>query len=198
MTDAHLGEDSPPFARYPGQLCWGCFVALHPERAKSKVRKEIMILAELERRCGGIYEQANRLTWDCPVSGGCSLRRPDMLLDFGTWAALIEVDEAAHDDYCCWNEETRLNIIAADVQLPLAILRLKVDTPVACFGTRKLSNGEPTLSARPAFSGLMFKAEAWLREVFQRFGGECPPPPDAFLDQIVLDGSSGDEGGVSS
>jgi hypothetical protein len=164
---------------------------LHPERARSKVRKEIMVLAEMDRRCPDIYEQANERVWDCRVEGGCSLRRPDMLLDFGTWAVVIEVDEAYHDEKSCWDEETRLNIISADLQLPMAVLRLKVDTPVACFGVKRLSNGEPVLYAKqPPFTKLMQQAEGWLRGAVERFGGPVPPPPVAFLDDVTVSGES--------
>jgi hypothetical protein len=164
-------------------------VALHPEQAKSKVKKEIMVLAEMERRCPDIYERANERVWDCRVEGGCSLRRPDMLLDFGTWAVIIEVDESYHDEKSCWDEETRLNIIAADIQLPVAVLRLKVDTPVACFSFKKLGNGERVLNAKQQpFNGLMQRAEDWLRNTVACFGGSVPPPPVAFLDDVTLTG----------
>jgi hypothetical protein len=185
----------PPPAKYPGQLCWGCFTALHPERSKSKVRKEIMVLAELERRCPDIYARANRRTWDCPVEGGCSLKRPDMLLDFGTWMIDAEVDEKYHGDLRCWDEESRLNVIAADVQVPMAVLRLKVDEP-PCFGTKRLNNGEPVLHAKQPFHVLMDRAERWLRDTVEHFGGPSPPPPMPFLAEVTLDGA--ETGGASS
>jgi len=159
-----------------------------------------MVLAELERRCPDIYDRAVKRTWDCPVQGGCSLRRPDLLLDFGTWAVGVEVDERYHEAMPCWDEESRLNVIAADLQVPVAVLRLKVDTPVACFGTQHRSNGEPVLFAKPPFDVLMERAEAWLRATFQRFGGDVPPPPVAFLDEVgaAEDSSSSDEPRSSS
>ncbi len=66
-----MGLTSPPFAGYrssEGQpLCWGCFTAQYPERAKLKVRKEHLILAELQRRLPWLGERAQQLIWDCPV-----------------------------------------------------------------------------------------------------------------------------------
>jgi len=167
---------------------------LHPEKARSKVRKEVMVLAELERLCPDIYERAIRRTWDCPVEGGCSLKRPDMLLDFGTWMVDVEVDEKYHGDLSCWDEESRLNVIAADVQVPLAVLRLKVDEP-PCFGTKRCANGEPVLNAKRPVHVLMDRAEEWLRDVVARFGGPTPPPPVAFLAEVALDGA---ESGAAS
>ena len=49
------------------QICWGCFTAQYPERAKLKVRKEHLLLAELQRRMPWLGERATQLVWDCPV-----------------------------------------------------------------------------------------------------------------------------------
>ena len=48
-------------------MCWGCFTAQYPERAKLKVRKEHLILAELQRRLPWLGERAQQLIWECPV-----------------------------------------------------------------------------------------------------------------------------------
>ena len=98
---------------------------------------------------------------DCPVEGGCSLKRPDLALDFGTHVVVIEVDEAQHDEASCWDEDTRLAVIAADFQKPIAVIRLRVDTPVPCFRQKRMSNGEPTWAAiAEPFSLIMSRAEA--------------------------------------
>ena len=105
VTSAHVLEAFPPSAGYAnGTLSWGCFAALHPERAKSKIRKEHLVLAKLQRRCTKLFEECDRATWDCPVEGGCSLKRPDMALDFGTQVVIIEVDELQHEEASCWDE----------------------------------------------------------------------------------------------
>ena len=144
----------------------------NPERAKSKVRKEVMVLAELERRCPDVYERALKRVWDCPVEGGCSLRRPDLLLDFGTWTIDVEADDRYHNELSCCDEESRLNVIRADLQVPVAVLRLN-------FGAKVLGNGEPVLYAKPPFEVLMQRAEDWLRATVERFGGEVPPPDES-------------------
>ena len=155
-----------PYASYAkSTLCWGCYTPLHPDLAKSKVRKEHLVLSELERRCIDIFEQCGRATWDCAVEGGCSLKRPDLALDFGTHVVVIEVDELQHDEASCWDEDTRLAVIAADFQKPVAVIRLRVDTPVPCFRRKRLSNGEPAWAAIEApFSLIMSRAEVALRE----------------------------------
>jgi len=70
----------------------------------------------------------------------------------------VEVDEYGHEDYNCYDEDARLEIIGADVDLPGLVLRLDPDeTP--CFKRRKLSNGEPTWRAvEPAFGNMMRRA----------------------------------------
>jgi len=164
-------EPIPPYAGYANStLCWGCFTALHPDLAKSKVRKEHLVLAELERRCPDVFEQCAKAVWDCPVEGGCSLKRTDMALDFGTYAVVVEVDEIQHDEASCWDEDTRLAVIAADFQKPIAVIRLRVDTPVTCFRRKRLRNGEPTWTAdSEPFAIMMSRAEGVLRTLSRRF-----------------------------
>jgi hypothetical protein len=113
------------------------------------------------------------------------------------WMVDVEVDEKYHGDLSCWDEESRLNVIAADVQVPLAVLRLKVDEP-ACFGTKRLSNGEPVLHAKRPFERLMDRAEEWLRDIVARFGGPTPPPPVPFLAEVALDGAQAGTASSSS
>ena len=178
VESVHAMDAVAPFASYANRtLCWGCFAALHPELAKSKVRKEHLVLGELERRCIDIFERCGRATWDCPVEGGCSLKRPDLALDFGTHVVVIEVDELQHDEASCWDEDTRLAVIAADFQKPVAVIRLRVDTPVPCFRRKRMSNGEPTwVAIEGPFGLIMSRAEVALRELAQRqpcVDGDC-------------------------
>ena len=169
VQSAHVLDDVTPYARYAdGTLCWGCFTAIHPDLAKSKVRKEHFVLAELQRRCIDIFAKCHRTTWDCPVEGGCSLKRPDLALDFDTHAVVVEVDEAQHDMASCWDEDTRLAVIAADFKKPLSVIRLLVDAPVACFRRSRACNGEPTWEKiDEPFALLMSRTEAVLRKYAQ-------------------------------
>ena len=72
-------------------FCWGCFNALHPDKAKHKVRREQLILAELERLVPELGN-AFSLLWDCRVPGGCSLKKPDYLARFSDRYLQVEVD----------------------------------------------------------------------------------------------------------
>ena len=163
-SEACVGLTSPPFAKYKspeGLLCWGCFTAQYPERAKLKVRKEHYILAELQRRLPWLGERATQLVWDCPVPGGCTLKRPDMLYRLEDRFVQVEVDEEGHEDRGCADEDSRLELIAADVGLPGLVLRLNPDAE-RTLKRRRWSNGEPGFYVRDAdaFTALFDSAEA--------------------------------------
>lgn len=112
------------------------------------------------------------------------MKRPDMLLHFGTHAVAVEVDEEQHDAASCWDEDTRVNIIAADVQVPLAVLRLRVDTPERCFGSKRLKNGESILTARSGpFECLLARAAAELGSL-----AASSRPNEDVVRVVVLDG----------
>ena len=97
------------------------------------------------------------------------MKRPDLALDFGAFAVIVEVDEQQHDEVSCWDVDTRLTVIAADFQKPIAVIRARVDTPVACFRRKRLNNGEPTwVAVEGPFSLLMARVESALRELAQR------------------------------
>ena len=131
-----------PYARYKQgatYFCWGCFVALYPDKAKLKIRKEHYVLAELDRLLPTL--SAFQSVWDCPVPGGCSLKRPDKLYVMHDRYIQIEVDEFGHNGNACFDEDTRLEIIAADVGLPGYVIRIDPDNP-ACFRHKRLVNGE--------------------------------------------------------
>ena len=97
------------------------------------------------------------------------MKRPDLALDFGTHAVVVEVDEAQHEVAPCWDEDSRLAVIAADFQKPLAVIRLRVDDPEPCFRRKRLGNGEPAWEAKDGpFALIMSRAEAALRELAER------------------------------
>jgi len=142
--------------------CWGCFVALYPEKAKLKVRKEHYILAEIDRLMPEL--SAFQSSWDCRVSGGCSLKRPDMIYNLGDRYLQIEVDEFGHACNDCYDEDTRLEIIAADVGLPGFVFRLDPDD-FPCFQSIRLCNGEVALQKVDVpFDALLAKTVVAIRE----------------------------------
>ena len=188
---AHLGDI--PHARYKVQdkrLCWGCFVSLHPDLAKLKVRKEHYVLAEVQRRLGDGLSDAKSVVWDCRVPGGCTLLRPDLLMVFKHMYIQLEVDEFGHDAKSCDDEDARLELIAADVGLPGAVIRLNPDVPgFECFRHVQLRNGESALRAvGKNFELAMDRLEREVRKVLA-----CPP---STLLRIFVD-SSPDEASSS-
>jgi hypothetical protein len=132
---------APPADYMLRTLCWGCFVALHPGISKSKVRREQLVLAELDRRIPALSQRAIEQVQDCRIPGGCSLKRPDMLYVFSDRYVQIEVDEQGHGSYQCSDEDTRLEIIAADVGVPGLVLRIDPDRN-GCVRKRRRRNGE--------------------------------------------------------
>ena len=53
----------------------------------------------------------------------------------------LEVDEEAHESDACYDEDVRLEIIAAYVGTAGLVLRLQCDSPT-CFRRKRLNNGE--------------------------------------------------------
>ena len=69
-------------------------------------------------------------TWvaDKKIQDGCSLRRPDLLLDMGSHIVIVEIDENKHTDYDCSCEHKRLMQISQDLQhRPIAFIRFNPD-----------------------------------------------------------------------
>ena len=69
-------------------------------------------------------------TWvaDKHVNGGCSKRRPDLLLDLGDQIIIVEVDENQHIDYDCSCENKRIMELSQDVgHRPIVFIRFNPD-----------------------------------------------------------------------
>jgi hypothetical protein len=77
-----------------------------------------------------IKETFSNFTWvaDKKVQNGCSLRRPDLLLDMGSHIIIVEVDENKHNDYECSCEHKRLMQLSQDVgHRPIVFIRFNPD-----------------------------------------------------------------------
>ena len=161
----------PPPAYYKEAgyaYCWGCFAALFPEKAKLKVKKEHFLAAELQRRLGDLTADAQVVEWDCPVPGGCSLKKPGLLIVWPKAYLHFEIDEHGHAGNECYEEGARLELIA-DVGLPGVVVRLNPDVPgYECFRPRQLNNGEFALEAVDRnFALLADRAVAAARSLLQ-------------------------------
>jgi hypothetical protein len=69
-------------------------------------------------------------TWigDKIVSGGCSKRRPDLLLDLFYQIVIIEVDENQHTDYDCSCQNRRIMELSQDLgHRPIVFIRFNPD-----------------------------------------------------------------------
>ncbi len=104
-----------------GAASWRC-----RELAKLKVRKEHYVLAELHRLLPQL-DTAEMVVWDCRIPGGCSLRRPDHLFAWPERYIHTEVNENGHAEEKCEDEDSRLELIAADLGRPGLVVRIDPD-----------------------------------------------------------------------
>jgi hypothetical protein len=77
-------------------------------------------------------------TWvnDKIISGGCSKRRPDKLLDLGTHIIIVEVDENKHNSYDTTCENKRLMELSQDLGFrPIVFIRFNPDSYKTLDGT---------------------------------------------------------------
>jgi len=96
-----------------------------------------------------ITQTFTEFTWvaDKKVQDGCSLRRPDLLLDMGSHIIIVEIDENKHTNYDCSCEHKRLMQISQDLQhRPIVFIRFNPDAYTnqdgalikSCWGLNKL------------------------------------------------------------
>ncbi len=115
--------------------CARCFVFLNPDSPLLLVRnfktKEYAVREF-------ILSQFPGLPWICDrrVADGCSLRRPDLMLDLGSHVLFIEIDENGHDfGYTCTNK--RLCELFQDAgERPSCFLRFNPDSYMDTSGQR--------------------------------------------------------------
>ena len=123
---------------------------------------------------------------DCPFPGGCSLKRPDHLFAWPERYLHVEVDEDGHAGYECDDEDSRLELIAADLGRPGLVVRIDPDFKgQPCFRKVQLCNGEIALRSTTHFRPLMKRVaadvERWLSEPCrQRFTRIHHPVPAAY------------------
>ena len=122
--------------RYDGH-CLRCFIHVFPDKPvfrnhKTKERATVHF----------VIDNFPKVTWteDKRVAGGCSSRRPDLLLDLGYQVIIIEVDENQHHFYDPICENRRMMEIFQDVQRPIVFLRFnpdKYDSVKSCWVQNK-------------------------------------------------------------
>ena len=97
--------------KYDG-YCLYCYMHLFPDKPVSRnyKTKEYAVVEY-------VISNFPDLDWveDKRVNGGCSKRRPDLLLDLGYQILIIEIDENQHDDYDCSCENKRTMELSKDL-----------------------------------------------------------------------------------
>lgn len=106
--------------------CMRCFIYTYPDKPLSrnyKVKENEVVKY--------IMEKFPDFTWksDKVIQDGCSLKRPDLLLDLGYLVINIEIDENQHRNYEEICENKRLMIISQDIQhRNLILIRFNPDS----------------------------------------------------------------------
>lgn len=91
--------------------CFPCYCVLHPdEEIPRRYRLKEHYVADAIQ---AVFGEDITLVLNKAVEGGCSKRRPDIRMDFGTHCVMIEIDENRHLNYSC--EEKRMVDLYEDV-----------------------------------------------------------------------------------
>ncbi len=111
--------------KYEG-YCTRCYMFTFPDKpiARNYKTKELTVVEYVKSTFPG-------MDWvsDKRVSGGCSLRRPDLLLDLGNQVMIIEIDENGHKDYDCSCEHRRVMELSKDLgHRPVIFIRFNPDS----------------------------------------------------------------------
>ena len=104
--------------------CFRCYCVLHPDAViprKYKL-KEHHVVDYLKNH----FQDTFTMRFDKIVEGGCSRRRPDVFIDFGSHCLVIEIDENRHVNYTC--EEKRMIELYEDIGFrKIIFLRMNPD-----------------------------------------------------------------------
>ena len=110
--------------KYDG-YCLFCYINLFPDKPVSRnyKTKEYSVVEYIKTK----FPHLNWIS-DNIISGGCSKRRPDLLLDLLYQIIIIEVDENQHTDYDCSCQNKRIMELSQDVgHRPIIFIRFNPD-----------------------------------------------------------------------
>ena len=110
--------------KYDG-YCLFCYMNLFPDKPVSRnyKTKEYSVVEYVKN-------QFPNLDWisDKQIIGGCSKRRPDLLLDLGYQIVIIEIDENQHTGYDCSCDNKRIMELSQDLgHRPIVFIRFNPD-----------------------------------------------------------------------
>jgi hypothetical protein len=110
--------------KYDG-YCLFCYMHLFPDKPVSRnyKTKEYSVV-EYVKNTFSEFEWVS----DKTVHGGCSRRRPDLLLDLFYQIVIIEIDENQHTDYDCSCQNKRIMELSQDLgHRPIVFIRFNPD-----------------------------------------------------------------------
>jgi len=104
-------NDTKMNRKYEGH-CLRCFIYSFPDKpvARNYKTKERAVVDYVKEQFPDVD-----ITDDKRIQGGCSKRRPDIMIDMGYQIIIIEVDENQHKDYDCSCENKRIMELSQDV-----------------------------------------------------------------------------------
>ena len=127
--------------KYNG-YCLRCFIYLFPDKPVSRnyKTKEYSVVEFVKTKFPELDFVADKI-----ITGGCSRRRPDLLLDMLYQIIIIEIDENQHQDYDCSCENKRLMELSQDLgHRPIVFIRFNPDdykkdgkNITSCWGQNK-------------------------------------------------------------
>jgi hypothetical protein len=139
MCYTFVGND-----KYKG-YCLFCYIHMFPDEPVTrnyKTKESAVIDFVLSEFPNEKYSWVT----DKKIAGGCSKKRPDILLDLGYQVIIVEIDENQHTDYDCFCENKRLMELSQDVgHRPIVFIRFNPDDykrkdkkPItSCWGINK-------------------------------------------------------------
>jgi hypothetical protein len=110
--------------KYDG-YCLFCYINLFPDKPVSRnyKTKEFAVVEYVKTH----FLELNWIA-DKTITGGCSKKRPDLLLDLGYQIVIIEIDENQHIDYDCSCENKRIMELSQDLgHRPIVFIRFNPD-----------------------------------------------------------------------
>jgi hypothetical protein len=131
---------------YP--LCEACYCVKNPDCEKSRHFKlKERILRDVLRTY--FQDRSIELIFDRKVEGGCSLRRPDVLIDCELYSIVIECDENQHRNYECENKRT-MQLFEDLGSRPLIMIRFNPDSYTDNKGVKKSTCFKPLTTGEDA------------------------------------------------
>jgi hypothetical protein len=127
--------------KYDG-YCTFCYMNLFPDKPVSRnyKTKEYTVVEYVKTKFSNYNWIADKI-----VNGGCSKRRPDLLLDLLYQIVIIEIDENQHTDYDCSCQNKRIMELSQDLgHRPIVFIRFNPDdyeqngiNITSCWGQNK-------------------------------------------------------------